>query len=75
MAGRYLNIRLLFPLAALVLWSVRLFAPLSETWGKIFGWAAIAAWAVYIGIALWEDWRRRQMDQSSDAGISSGDQM
>jgi hypothetical protein len=75
MAARYLNIRMLLLLLALVLMSVRLLAPLSETWGKIFGWGAVAAWAVFIGVALWEDWRKRQTDQSSTAGISSGDQM
>ncbi len=75
MAGRYLNIRTLLPLAALVLMSVRLFASLPETWGKIVGWGAIAAWLVYIGVRLWDNRRERQTDQSSNAGISSGDQM
>jgi hypothetical protein len=55
--------------------SVRLFAPLSGVWDKILGGAALAIWLAYIAAYIWEDFRKRQADQSSSAAISSSDQM
>jgi hypothetical protein len=51
------------------------FAPISDPVDKILTGVASVLSLVYVGAVTWEERRERQADQSSDAAISSSDQM
>jgi cbb3-type cytochrome oxidase subunit 3 len=61
---------------ALGLLSLGTLAPISDLLDKVFSWIAFAILLVYVGVPMWEYHREeRQAHQSSNAALSSRDQM
>ncbi len=72
---RLVDSRILLPALALVLLSLGTLTPISDLWDKVFSWIAVAMLLVYVGVPMWDVHRAQQTDQSSNAAISSSDQM
>lgn len=75
MVFRHPNIWKWLPFIALGLMLVGDFAPISDSLDRIMSGGAIAILFAFSCAYFWEERRARQADQSSNAAISSSDQM